>query len=178
MNRSTTSSSDAAAESVRRNGAGAERQDRRDSSTTFRGPDFTLDLDEAWTNETVYRLHGPTVDGYEHTLQVAVNPEVGDISVVDYATLLIDRQLRGMEDGRLLETTRTKIESDLVASRVLLEGGEQPSWTYQEDWYIVHRNVGYRLSARFTDNSRQILGPQVEQIFRSFEPRSPLEHRH
>lgn len=166
MNRSTTIPSGEGAESA-----------HRDPSTTFLGDGFTLALGDEWTNETVYRMEGPTADGYTHVLKVNVNTEVEDILVVDYATLQVDQQLKGLEDGRLVDTTRTKLENELVASRVLLECGDQRPWTYQEDWYIVHQKVGYRLSARFTETTLDTIGPQVEEIFRSFEPRSPLVHR-
>ncbi len=147
-------------------------------STTYFADAFTVSLDDAWNSNTVYCLRGPVEDEFQHIIRINVDPEVGDIAMVDYAGRRVEQQTEALENGQVSARSRTKLDNDLPASRVvfsLTSGADRP--LLQEDWYLVYHEVGYRLSARFTEQSLPVVGPKVEHIFRSFEPHPPLRHR-
>jgi hypothetical protein len=147
-------------------------------STTYFADAFTVSLHDAWDSDPVYRLEGPVEDGLQHVILITVDPEVGDIAMVDYAERRIEQQIAALKHGRRLAHSHTKLDNDLPASRVVfsMTSGNDRS-LYQEDWYLVHREVGYRLSARFTEQSLPVVGPTVKRLFRSFEPHLPLHCR-
>lgn len=149
-----------------------------DFSSTFYADRFELRLGKEWQSDTVYVLEGPTVDGFQHTLQVSVDPNAGDIAVVDYADLQIDLQIDGLSEGELLEKWITKLDNEMPAYRALF------TWTaaearrlYQDQLYFVHKHVGYKLSFSSTPKSRDLLGPQMERVMQTIEPRPPLRNR-
>ena len=147
-------------------------------ATTYIADAFAITLQDDWTSDTVYRLEGPIEDGLQHVLQVNANPEVGDISVVDYAARQIERQTEFLEQGHLIARSRTALDNGLPASRAVFSTvSDSNRQLYQEDWYLVQNEVGYRLSARFTEQSLPLVGPTVEQVCRSFTPHRPLSRR-
>jgi hypothetical protein len=149
-----------------------------DPSTTYMADAFTIALQDDWDSNTVYRLEGPTEDGLQHVLQINVNPDAGDLAVVDYATRQIERQVDTLEQGQLLARSRTALDNGQPASRAvfsMVSGSDRQ--LYQEDWYLVEGEAGYRLSARFTEKSLSLVAPTVERICRSFDPHRPLSRR-
>ena len=149
-----------------------------DPSTTYIADGFTLSVGDLWCNDTAYRLEGPVQDNFQHVIRISVNPEVGEMSVVDYAERRVAQQTASLDPGDLLARSRTKLDNGRPASRCIfsLTSGDD-RLLYQEDWYVVHHGVGYRLSAQFTEHSLPVVGPTVEHIFRSFAPHLPLRRR-
>lgn len=147
-------------------------------SSTFFADRFRLSVGKEWQSETVYVLEGPTVDGFQHTLQVSVDSDAGDITVVDYADLQIDLQIETLDEADLLDKWMTKLDNEMPAYRALF------AWTvaderrlYQDQLYLVHKNVGYRLSFSSTPKSRDLLRPQFERVMQTIEPCPPLCNR-
>lgn len=177
-----TSFSSASGRSARSNGQGragsSDPVGTLDPSATYIADTFTITLQDDWDSNTVYRLEGPMEDGLQHVLQINVHPDVGGLAVVDYAAREIERQVDILKQGQLLARSRTALDNGQPASRVvfsMVSGSDRP--LYQEDWYLVEGEAGYRLSARFTEKSLPLVAPTVERICRSFAPHRPLCRR-
>lgn len=147
-------------------------------STTYFANTFTVSLHDSWDSDTTYRLEGPIEDDLQHVILISVDPKVENATMVDYAGRRIEQQMSVLNQGKLLARSRTKLDNGIPASRAvfsIMSGNDQQ--LYQEDWYLIHREVGYRLSSRFTKQSLPVVGPTVERLFRSFEPHLPLRCR-
>ena len=137
-----------------------------------------MELQEGWQNETVYVLEGPVEDDLQHTLQINVDPDAGDIAVIDYADVQIEAQKNTLRGCRLLVKRFTHLDNDMRAYRAIFVWyPTEERRVYQDQFFVVHEEIGYRLSANFTKKTRKTLGPKVERALRSFEPHPPLRNR-
>ena len=137
-----------------------------------------MDLQEGWQNETVYVLEGPVEDDLQHTLQISVDPDAGDIAVIDYADVQIEAQKNTLRGCRLLMKRYTYLDGERRAYRAIFVWyPTEDRRIYQDQFFVVHEEIGYRLSANFTKKTRKTLGPKVERALRGFEPHAPLRDR-
>lgn len=157
-------------------GRGAPR--RAASGSLFHADGFALRLQDGWDNETVYVLEGPVEDDLQHTIQVNVDPDAGDVAVIDYADMQIEGQKNTLKGCRLLMKRFTQLDNEMRAYRAIFVWyPTEDRRLYQDQFYVVHGGVGYRLTASFTKKTRKTLGPRVERAFRSFDPHPPLRDR-
>lgn len=151
---------------------------RTDSRSLFHADGFVLTLQDGWDNETVYVLEGPLEDDLQHTLQVNVDVDAGDIPVIDYADMQIEAQKNTLKGCRLLMKRFTRLENEMRAYRAIFVWyPAEERRVYQDQFFVVHSGIGYRLSANFTKKTRKTLGPKVERAIRSFDPHPPLRDR-
>lgn len=151
---------------------------RAASGTLFHADDFAMRLQDGWQNETVYVLEGPVEDELQHTIQVNVDPDAGDIAVIDYADMQIKGQKESLRGCRLLVKRYTHLDNDMRAYRAIFVWyPTEDRRVYQDQFYVVHEGGGYRLTANFTKKTRKTLGPKVERALRNFEPHAPLQNR-
>lgn len=138
---------------------------------TFRAQSFTLQLGEDWRDRTVYILAGPASDGIQHNITVTIDPEVPEMTLVDFADLNtqnLEDELRGC---RLLLKEPVQLDSGQPAYRAIFVWWPMEDLRlYQEHLYVLHGTTGYVLTASFTKKTRKTLGPQVERMMRSFQP--------
>ncbi len=126
----------------------------------------------------MYVLEGPKTDGLQHTIQINVDPNVGDAMVIHYANTRIEEQKESLNGGRLVKKEWTRLENDQRAYQALL------IWTptderrlYRDQLFVLHDGVGYRLSASFTKKTFKTLRPRVRRALHHFEPHAPLRRR-
>ena len=71
----------------------------------------------------------------------------------------------------MLKKEPVALESGLPAYRALFVWyPAEDMKVYQEQLYVLHDGVGYRLTATFSRKSRKLLGPQIERIMLGFTP--------
>lgn len=139
---------------------------------TFQANDFALNLYEDWQDQTIYTLTGPVTDGIQHNIIVNIEPDVQVDSLENY----VDWQVRTLEEQlnscRLLLKEKITLTNGLPAYRAVF------SWyptdflrIYQEQIFLLSGNTAYKLTASFTKKTRKTLGPQVERMMLSFNPR-------
>jgi hypothetical protein len=146
--------------------------------SVFHADAFLLDLREGWKNETVYVLQGPEADELQHLIQINVDPDAGPIAVIDYADMQIDLQLNTLRGYQLLNKCFTTLDAGHRAYRALsVWYPTEDRRLYQDQFFVVHDEAGYRLSTCYTKKTRKTLGPQIERAMRSFEPHFPFRLR-
>jgi hypothetical protein len=142
-----------------------------DPTWTYRAHAFTLSLGDDWVDKTFFTLAGPTTDGIQHSLTVAVTPDVETDAVRDYAdwhVRSLEKQLKGC---RILKKEPVSLANGMPAYRVIyVWHPTKDRRLYQEQLYVLHEGVGYTLTASFTKKTRKTLGPQVERLMLSFNP--------
>ena len=143
-------------------------------SSTYVATAFTLALADDWTDATVFILSGPYTDGVQHNVTVVIDSAGGVGSLTEY----VDLQVRPLDESltscRILLREPTQLANGMPAYRVIyswhpIEGRR----LYQEQLYVLHEGVGYKLTATFSKKTRKTLGPQVERMMLSFEPGRP-----
>lgn len=138
----------------------------------YRADAFALDLRPGWEDRTVYVLEGPFEHEFQHSLTINVDRQAGDVMLLDYADMQIENQLETLHGCRLLKQGHTQLDNGLTAYRaVFVWYPTEERRLYQDQLFVVHRGVGYRLTASFTKKTRKTLGPRVERAMHSFEPR-------
>ncbi len=149
-----------------------------EGSSLFHGGDFTMALREDWGNETVYVLAGPETDDLQHTLQINVDPHIGDLSAVHYADAKLDGQTETLQACEVLTKGWMELDSGRRAYRALLVWSPtEDRRLYRDQLYVVHEETGYQLSASFTKKTLKTIGPTVDRALRRFEPHAPLRMR-
>lgn len=139
--------------------------------STFRADAFTMDLREGWQSKTVYVLEGPREHDLQHNITINVDPDAGDIALIDYADMQIQMQLETLKGCRLLMKRYTRLDNEMPAYRTILVWyPTDERRIYQDQLFVLHEEVGYKLTAHFTKKTRKTLGPRVERAMRSFEP--------
>lgn len=151
---------------------------RIDPSSMFLADDFTIGLQNGWQSKTVYVLEGPLEHHFRHTITINVDPEAGNIALIDYADMQIEVQLNALKGCRLLMKGYTRLDSDVPAYRAIFVWyPTDDRRIYQDQFVTLHKKVGYTLTAHFTKKTRKTIGPRIERAMRSFEPNKPLQLR-
>jgi len=146
------------------------------SGQLFQANLFTLEKLNDWQDKTIYTLTGPVEDGIQHNVVVMVEENCPFSSLLDFA----DWNIQGMEEQlkgcRLLKKVEKKLSSGLDAYEAIF------SWypnddlrIYQQQLFVLAGGVGYKLTASFTKKTRQTMGPKVELMMLSFNPRDLIE---
>ncbi|MBT8399863.1 MAG: DUF1795 domain-containing protein [Rhodothermia bacterium] len=135
---------------------------------------FTLPLPEGWTDRTIFTLTGPVTDGVQHNITVNIDREVVADTLPDFAALQIqslENQLRGI---RLLKEEKVLLANGTPAYRAIFVWYPvEDVRLYQEQLYVLEGGLGYTLTASFTKKTRKTIGPAIERIMLSFEPKRP-----
>jgi len=129
-------------------------------------------MPDKWIDKTVFTLMGPVTDGMQHNITVNVQDDLPADDIEEYA----EWQIRTLEDElkacKILLKEPTQLNNGLKAYRAVF------TWwpvdevrLFQEQIYILHEGTGYTLTASFTKKTRKILGPEIERVMLSFEPR-------
>ena len=140
-------------------------------AASYEAERFTMDLYEGWTDKTVYVIEGPREHDMQHNITVNVDPDAGAVALIDYADVQIEAQQNTLRGCRLLMKGFTRLDSDQAAYRAIFVWYPTDEVRiYQDQLFVVHEGVGYKLTANFTKKTRKTLGPRIERAMRSFEP--------
>lgn len=147
-------------------------------AASFCADTFTLNLWDDWENETVYVLEGPVEDDLQHNITINVDTRAGGVALIDYADMQVQVQQETLKGCRLLMKGFTRLDNEMPAYRAIFvwyptEGVR----IYQDQVFVLHEEVGYKLTANFTKKTRKTIGPRVERIMLSFEPNLPYSLR-
>ena len=83
-----------------------------------------------------------------------------------YIKILNSRVFPGMQGGPLMHV--------IAAKAVAFKEALQPEFkVYQQQIYVLADRTACRLTATFTEKTRQTLGPQIERLMLSFDPVKP-----
>ena len=145
-----------------------------DEPVSYRANAFCLQLPgAAWTDESVYTITGPIIDGVNHNITIITDDEVEADSVYDFAAKEIATLEPLLDDCRVLMHDPVELDSGEPAYRAIFCWyPKEDLKLYQEQIYVLHDGCGYTLTASFTARTRKTLGPEVEQMMRSFTPRN------
>ena len=137
----------------------------------FRGNNFSLNIYEDWTDKTLYTLTGPVTDGIQHNVIITHEPGVEMDSVEEYGEWQIQGVLSSLKGCMILKKGPKKLQNGINAYEAIF------SWyptdelrIFQQQIYVLHEKVGYKITASFTKKTRKTLGPQVERMMLSFNP--------
>ena len=132
---------------------------------------FELELPDGWEDRTVYTFLGPDESGHQHLLTVAIDREIGDIELWEFAQPRIDATLSAVPSATVIKNE----ESVLPSGRPIYELVYK--WVPADKKILFHRfvymiinGVGYTFSASFTKRTLKTIYYEVEKIIDSFEP--------
>jgi len=144
-----------------------------DKTKVFQANSFTINQLEDWEDKTVYTLTGPVTDGIQHNVIINIDREVPFENLIDYAEWQIRTLEEELKSCTLLKKGETKLDNGMEAYEAVF------SWfpvedvkIYQHQIYILVDSTAYKLTASFTKKTRQTLGPQVERMMLSFNPKA------
>ena len=142
--------------------------------TRYQAREFALDLLLGWQDKTIYTLTGPVEDGIQHSVLIILEHDVAFDSVREYAEWQISALEQELKGCRLLKKGSIALTNGLPAYKAIF------SWyptedlrVFQEQIFVLAERTAYKLTATFTKKTRKTLGPQVERMMLSFNPRKP-----
>lgn len=141
------------------------------SKRSYNAHAFTLALPEGWQDKTVFTLTGPVEHGVQHNVLINVEPGTPFATAWDFAEHHISALQNELKGCRLLKSGKKTLANGLAAHEAIF------SWyptnalrVYQQQIYVVHEKIAFKLTATFTKKTRKTLGPKVERMMLSFIP--------
>jgi hypothetical protein len=140
-------------------------------SEIFECHSFTIEKPEGWKGKTIYTIPGPVENGIQHNVIITVEENSPFNSLLDYADWHIHTLERELNDCRLLKKDKISLANGIPAYEAIF------SWYPASDLEIIQRQIfilahgtGFKLTASFTPETLDTLGPKVEMMIRSFKP--------
>ena len=122
-------------------------------------------------DKTVFVLEGPHEHELQHTLTINVDRTADAIALIDYADMQIETQQETLRGCRLLKKGLTRLDNEMPAYRAIFVWyPTDERRIYQDQLFVLHDGIGYKLTAHFTKKTRKTIGPRIERAMRSFEP--------
>ena len=135
---------------------------------------FTLPLPDGWIDRTIFTLTGPVTDGVQHNITINIDREVVADTLLDFAALQIQSLENQLHGVRLLKEEKVLLANGTPAYRAIFVWYPvEDVRLYQEQLYVIDGGLGYTLTASFTKKTRKTIGPTIERIMLSFEPKRP-----
>ncbi len=142
-----------------------------ESAVKYVSNKFELKILDEWQDKTIFTLTGPVTDGIQHNVIITHEPDVEMDSVEEYGEWQIQGVLSSLKGCMLLKKGAKKLLNGMDAYEAIF------SWyptdelrIFQQQIYVLHEKVGYKITASFTKKTRKTLGPQVERMMLSFNP--------
>lgn len=136
----------------------------------YRGSHFSVLQPEAWSDATVYLLRGPVSDGLQHSITITCDHDPRTDVLDEYATARADEALDALENAVLLINDTVALNSGALARRYIIRWTVKNRTLYLQNICLLTEDMGFVLSASFTDSSRRDVGGEVEAVMRSFTP--------
>ena len=138
----------------------------------YQSDKFKINIYEDWQDKTIHTLTGPVTDGIQHNIIITHELDVEMDSVEDFGEWQVEGVTDLLKSCMLLKKGFKKLYNGMEAYEAIF------SWyptddlrIYQHQIYVLHNKIGYKLTASFTKKTRKTLGPQVERMMLSFEPK-------
>ena len=140
----------------------------------FQANSFTVHCPEGWQDRTVYTLSGPVSDGIQHNVLITVEHDAPYNSVREYAEWQIAALQAELKACHMLKKETITLANGLPAYQAIFSWYPTPALkVYQQQIYVLADRTACRLTATFTEKTRQTLGPQIERLMLSFDPVKP-----
>jgi hypothetical protein len=117
----------------------------------YQANNFSLNIYEDWTDKTLYTLTGPVTDGIQHNIIITHEPNVEMDIVEEYSEWQIQGVLSSLKGCMLLKNGPKKLQNGMDAYEAIF------SWyptdelrIFQQQIYVLHEKVGFKLTASFT----------------------------
>lgn len=141
----------------------------KDKTIPYQGNGFTLAQLEDWKDKTIYTLEGPITDGIKHNVIVTVDTEPATENLIEYSQMQIQTLESELKSCMLLKQGEIKLANGSDAYEAIF------SWyptddlkIYQHQIYVMGNKTAYKLTATFTKQTRQTIGPAVLRMMLSF----------
>lgn len=132
---------------------------------------FALNLPADWHDQSIYRYEGPDQDGVKHHINVVLDADVKSGELLQYAELQLQALQTELRSFTLLKRGEVQLANGLPAYELVYLWVPMPDKELIQQIYLVLAGGrGYILTASFSPMTWSTLGPQVEQVLRSFTP--------
>jgi hypothetical protein len=140
-------------------------------SDLFESNTFSIIKPDGWQNKTIYTITGPVENGIQHNVIITVEENSPFENLLDYADWHIHSLERELQGCRLLKKDKISLTNRLAAYEAIF------SWfptngmeIFQKQIFILCDKTGYKITASFTQETLDTLGPRVDQMIQSFNP--------
>ncbi len=142
----------------------------------YRADSFKLKLYEDWQDKTIYSISGPVTDGIQHNITILIEKDVDVDSLQNLAEWNVQTLESELKSCLILKKGEITLNNGTPAYRVIYRWfPAEDMRLYQEMFIVLVEKTSYKLTATFTKKTRKTLGPQVERMMMSFEPRGTPE---
>ena len=132
---------------------------------------FSLGVPPDWHDQSIYRYEGPDQDGVKHHINVVIDADVKSGDLLQYAELQLQALHTELRSFTLLKRGEMLLANGLPAYEFVYRWiPVQDKELIQQIYLVLADGRGYILTASFSPLTWSTLGPQVEQVLRSFTP--------
>ncbi len=133
--------------------------------------DYKFELPKEWEDQTVYVFKGPTEDSYEHRLMLAIDRDLQDGIIKNFAsqqTATIKENLQGLE---VLKDQEITIEGGNPAYEFVCKWVPGNDFVvYKKYVFVIHDKRGFTFNCDFTKKTYQMLGKKVNELIEQLLP--------
>ncbi len=130
---------------------------------------FSMDLPPEWEDQASYRIVGPEQDGIQHDITVQLEDNIEAPDIVSLAQQRIRDLSCNLEAFQGLSHGVVELKPPYSAYQVAYKWApEKTREVYQRMMFVLVNHTVYTLTVTFSKKTFKRLGPQVEDIFRSF----------
>jgi hypothetical protein len=132
---------------------------------------YSINLPDAWEDQTVYTFKGPDDSGVQHNLVLIIDNEVGGVNLKTYGKLRLDSIKGNLPGFELLGEREKELKSGAPAYEIVYKWAPaDDKILFQKQVFTIIDGKAYNFTSSFSKKTIKTIGVQVDEIIDSFTP--------
>jgi hypothetical protein len=129
---------------------------------------FRIELPKEWDDQTVHFFMGPFDSGAQHTLTLAIDPNLQTRDVIEFARLYTEPWVQALPNPEVLKNEATTLENGLPVCEVVCKSVPGPNEiVFHKRWYVIMGKNGLIFTGNFSKKTIKTIGLDVARIINS-----------
>ena len=134
---------------------------------------FQMSLPEGWVDQSIYIFNGPEAGGFKHNLTLVIDNVLEDNDLEAFAQERIDILLNSTPGTEVLkQEIKTRSSGQQACEAVIKWIPVDGTVVFQKKVFLIVDDIGYTFSANFSKQTIKTIGPEVERMIDSFQPKA------
>ena len=127
--------------------------------------DFRFDLPvTGWQDQSIYTFKGPTVDEMDHYLYLALDRDIQNATLEQYADVKVNIILSSLEKIKILSDASVSLQAVFARELILKWSPAIGVSRYKKYLFVVEDGIGFTFNCDFTQKSFSLVADQMTAI--------------
>jgi hypothetical protein len=132
---------------------------------------FTIELPGDWEDRTIHLFMGPDDSNVQHMMQLAVDDDIENAELSEYARGRIDAAMESLQGAQILKEEERNLSNGRAVYECVYKWIPTDGQViFQKLIYMIAEGTAYTFSANFSKKTIKTIGVEVERIIDSFKP--------